>query len=134
MTKTLDKPLRKASRTRTKRRPKGLGWTPERRAKQAELIRASKPWLKSTGPRSEAGKARCATNALKHGFRSRPFLERIREERQLVRDATAIITLAKSLLRTVEARSICGPHITVWTGDSDLDGGPTRPNPPVKPL
>ncbi len=133
MTMTLDKPPRKAPRARTKRRPKGL-WSPERRAKQAELIRSAKPWLKSTGPRTDAGKARCAANALKHGFRSRVFIETVREERQLVRDATAIIALAKSLLRTVEARSIRGPHITMWTGAPDFDSGPAHSDPPVKPL
>ena len=33
------------------------GWTPERRARQAELIRQWRPWEKSTGPKTEAGKA-----------------------------------------------------------------------------
>ena len=39
------------------------GWTWERRAKQAELIRQWKPWKQSTGPKSTEGKARIATNA-----------------------------------------------------------------------
>lgn len=38
-------------------------WTPERRARQAELITAAKPWEKSTGPRTEAGKAKSSRNA-----------------------------------------------------------------------
>jgi hypothetical protein len=143
MPKTLDKPPGIASRARINRTHKGLprrsrtakaGWSRERRAKQAELIRKSKPWLKSTGPRTEEGKARSASNALKHGFRSRAFIERIREERQLVRDATTIIALAKSLLRTVDARSLRGPHITLWTADPEVDSRPGLPNPPVKPL
>jgi hypothetical protein len=121
MTKTLDRHPRKASRARIKRAHKG--WSPERRAKQAELIRTSKPWLKSTGPRTEEGKARAAPNALKHGFRSRAFIERVREERQLIHDAGAIIALAKIILRTVESRSMRVPHITVWTGDPETDGG-----------
>ena len=100
MTKHLDKPPRKAARGPSKRRPKRSGWSPERRARQAEVIRALQPWKKSTGPRTDAGKARTAANALKHGFRSRPFIERIREERRLVRLAAQTIALAKLLLRT----------------------------------
>ena len=38
-------------------------WTPERRAKQAEIIRATRPWEKSTGPKTEAGKASSSRNA-----------------------------------------------------------------------
>ncbi len=38
------------------------GWTPERRARQAELIRGWKPWNHSTGPRTDAGKAISSAN------------------------------------------------------------------------
>jgi hypothetical protein len=38
-------------------------WTPERRAKQAAVIRRTRPWEKSTGPRTEAGKAASSRNA-----------------------------------------------------------------------
>ena len=38
------------------------GWTPERRARQAELIRTWKPWEKSTGPKTAGGKAKAAQN------------------------------------------------------------------------
>ena len=141
MTKTLDKPPRNAPRARLKRAHKGLsrrssaaakaGWSPERRAKQGQLIRAGKPWLKSTGPRTAEGKARTASNALKHGFRSRAYIERIREERQLVHEATAII--AKALLRIREARALRGPH-TVWTEGPYLHAHRAQPNPPVKSL
>ena len=51
------------------------GWTPERRAKQAEAIKKWKPWTKSTGPRTETGKTICARNAYKHGCRSRGALK-----------------------------------------------------------
>jgi len=44
------------------------GWTPERRARQAELIRNWKPWECSTGPTSPAGKATASRNAFKGGF------------------------------------------------------------------
>ena len=43
------------------------GWTPERRAKQAALIKSWKPWAKSTGPKTEEGKASSARNAFKGG-------------------------------------------------------------------
>ena len=45
------------------------GWTPERRARQAELIKAWKPWEHSTGPRSESGKAVASRNGWKGGHR-----------------------------------------------------------------
>ena len=45
-------------------------WTQEERDRQAELIRKSKIWEHSTGPRTEPGKAVVARNALKHGMRS----------------------------------------------------------------
>jgi hypothetical protein len=63
---------RNANRARAKHRPKN--WTPERRARQAAQIRSWRPWLRSTGPRSETGKERSALNALRHGFCSRDWL------------------------------------------------------------
>ena len=45
------------------------GWTPERRARQAELIRQWRPWEKSTGPKSLEGKAKVLRNAFKGGER-----------------------------------------------------------------
>ena len=43
------------------------GWTPQRRARQAALIRSWKPWERSSGPRTAKGKARSARNAWKGG-------------------------------------------------------------------
>ena len=45
------------------------GWTPERRKKQSELIRAWKPWEKATGAKTMEGKDKSKMNALKHGGR-----------------------------------------------------------------
>ena len=42
-------------------------WTPERRARQAALIRTWKPWQKATGPRTPDGKATASRNAYKGG-------------------------------------------------------------------
>jgi hypothetical protein len=41
-------------------------WTPERRARQAAIIRCTKPWTRSTGPRTPEGKAISSKNAA-HG-------------------------------------------------------------------
>ncbi len=45
-------------------------WTEEQRRTQAEKIRAWRPWLKSTGPRTAQGKVKSSKNAFKHGIRS----------------------------------------------------------------
>ena len=46
---------------------KSTGWTQERRARQAEMIKKWKPWEKATGPKTENGKARSSNNAYKGG-------------------------------------------------------------------
>jgi hypothetical protein len=46
------------------------GWTADRRAQQSMRMRASRPWLLSTGPRTAAGKERAARNAYKGGLRA----------------------------------------------------------------
>ena len=45
-------------------------WTPERRERQAELIRTWQPWEQSTGPRTAEGKARVSRNAWQGGHRA----------------------------------------------------------------
>lgn len=40
-------------------------WTQEQRRRQAEKIKLWQPWRQSTGPRTEAGKARASRNAYK---------------------------------------------------------------------
>lgn len=47
------------------------GWTPERKAAAAALIRERKPWNRSTGPRTAEGKARASRNAFKGGIGAR---------------------------------------------------------------
>lgn len=46
------------------------GWTPERRARQAALIATWRPWERSTGPRTAAGKAASSRNAYRGGWRA----------------------------------------------------------------
>ena len=45
-------------------------WSPESRQKQAEAIRKWNPWTRSTGPRTEEGRARSSRNAWKGGLRA----------------------------------------------------------------
>ena len=68
------------------------GWTPERRARQAELIRQWRPWEKATGPRTEAGKAKTSQNAYKGGTW------------RLLRDLAADLREQKDMIPEVEAR------------------------------
>ena len=46
------------------------GWTPERRARQAQLIHKWRPWQQSIGPRSASGKSMVARNAWQGGQRA----------------------------------------------------------------
>ena len=80
-----------------KRRPKG--WTPERRALQAAVARRDKPWRHSTGPRTEAGKARCATNAMRHGGRSRAHVLQMQRIRRVLRMCAENIRILRAFIR-----------------------------------
>lgn len=42
-------------------------WTELEKLKQSQLIRQTKPWRFSTGPKTQVGKERSKMNALKHG-------------------------------------------------------------------
>ena len=66
------------------------GWSLERRAKQAELIKQWKPWAKSTGPRSLEGKDRVSRNAWKGGHRA--------ELRELVKMVNAEVRASRELV------------------------------------
>lgn len=69
------------------------GWTPERRARQAELIRTWKPWEQATGPKSSEGKERVAHNAWRGGHR-----QQLRELSKLV---NAEIHQSRKLLASI---------------------------------
>ncbi len=66
------------------------GWTPERRARQAALIRTWKPWERSTGPRTDEGKARTSRNGFKGGHRAtlrelaKELNQALREQREML--------------------------------------------------
>ncbi|OYZ58848.1 MAG: hypothetical protein B7Y21_01630 [Hydrogenophilales bacterium 16-61-112] len=59
------------------------GWTPERQARQSELIRQWQPWAKSTGPKTIEGKSTVSQNAFKGGWREqmRELAKALREHR-----------------------------------------------------
>src|SRR5262245_22927938 len=75
------------------------GWSAERRARQAALIRGWQPWRRSTGPKTEAGKARSAANALKHGFRSRETVEKLRRVNHALQLAARNTSFLRLLIR-----------------------------------
>ena len=69
-------------------------WTPERRARQAALIRTWKPWQQATGPRTPDGIATTSRNAYKGGHwlmlreLSRMVTAEVREARELTERVT----------------------------------------------
>ncbi|MDA8416482.1 MAG: hypothetical protein M0Z78_05340 [Betaproteobacteria bacterium] len=65
------------------------GWTPERRARQAELIRTWKPWTRSTGPQTPEGKIASSKNRQLSLDRARQDIERAEEGLQLAKKKLA---------------------------------------------
>jgi len=100
MTNRLHNGRHDPSSGRIERRPKA--WSPERRVRQASLIRGWQPWRRSTGPRTEAGKARCAKNALRHGYRSRAYLHKLQRIRNALRLAARNNEWLRALIRLRE--------------------------------
>jgi hypothetical protein len=71
------------------RKPGQRQWTPAQRATAALRASQQKPWLHSTGPRTDAGKSRAKINAYKHGLHSeltRKFKRLLREQSRFVRE------------------------------------------------
>lgn len=66
----------------------GNGWTPERRQRQAAAIKQWKPWVRSTGPRTEEGKALASRNGWKGGRRPlfRAMAAALRGQREWLHD------------------------------------------------
>jgi len=69
------------------------GWTPERRKRQAELIKSWRPWEQSTGPLSAEGKERVARNSWRGGHRQqlRELSKMVNAEIRQARDMIAAL-------------------------------------------
>jgi hypothetical protein len=78
------------------------GWTPARRARQAASIRGWQPWRRSTGPKTGTGKARVAMNGLRHGHRSRAWIERAKRIRRAIRLCAQTVLLVRAHVREQE--------------------------------
>ncbi len=61
-------------------------WTPEQKARQAELIGGWQPWKRSTGARTPEGKAIASQNRVKSLERAK---QRIADAKKALRDAEA---------------------------------------------
>jgi hypothetical protein len=70
-----------------------MTWTEDRRNKQRELIQIWRPWEKSTGARTIAGKARVSKNAVK--------TEKSKELRELFKNLNRLLKRQKDLIRWV---------------------------------
>jgi hypothetical protein len=66
-------------------------WTPERRARQAALIRQWRPWETATGPRTVKGKTISSRNAYQGGVRPilRELSKLLRAQREGIERITA---------------------------------------------
>lgn len=67
------------------------GWTSERRARQSKNIQRWKPWQKSTGPRTQEGKAVASRNGWKGG--TRPLLRSLARALRRQREVVDVMTL-----------------------------------------
>ncbi len=74
-----------------------MTWSAERRARQAELVKTWRPWLRSTGPKTPTGKAKSAANAVKNGLRSRQTTAELRQLRQALRRCRDSTALARAI-------------------------------------
>ena len=87
-------------------------WTPEQKARQAEAIRRWKPWERSTGPKTAAGKARCKINAYKNGMHSAAMVEIkrvLRLQAKYLRGITEGLSSAMPLVPEPPERTIKAP-------------------------
>lgn len=76
---------------------KTKGWSDERRQKQRQRLMESRPWEKSTGPRTAEGREKSKINRLKHGRRSaamKDLLAALQIQKRFVRALNTQLGLA----------------------------------------
>ena len=71
-------------------RKRWRGHTPEGLQRLRTAAAANQPWLRSTGPRTLAGKARSRLNALKHGGRSAQAVGARKALTEIIREMRSI--------------------------------------------
>ena len=117
---------RRAKGLPRRRRTAKAGWSPERRARQAALIRNWAPWRRSTGPRTDEGKAVSSLNATRHGRGSRAFIARLRRIRHALRLAAQTLAVVRAHLRLRDASRRRERDLKILRAFAhpDLDCGP----------
>ena len=83
------------------------GWTLERRARQAKLIRRWRPWERSTGPRSAEGKARVSQSSYKGARRVvlRTLAKILRHQKSSAKRCCSLIFVGESEAADNDGRS-----------------------------
>jgi len=81
-------------------------WSAERRARQAARIQEWAPWRRSTGPKTHAGKLRCAQNALRHGYRSTARVHELRRVRHVLRLVDENLKVLRLLIQLRNAQRL----------------------------
>lgn len=106
----LDKCHSQAKRKDSKTKGIKKGWPPARRAAQAARCRTLKPWQHSTGPKSVAGKARVAQNAIKHNRYSAAYRGELSRLRALLREQKRQLF---RYINNITSHSPCSPSTLV---------------------
>jgi len=111
-------------------------WTHHRRAQKRVEIQITKPWNRSTGPKTHAGKARTRLNALRHDPADQAIKHALRLHQLFLRSIHTLISMRKGHHPDVEAQQarcsrlgIAANHILM---SALLLSGHTKLFPPCK--